>query len=141
MATRLNDNEGFAQVLLGITAQDNFQFGMNGIYRRRRDTKVNDATAFSFEKNQPPEITVTRDKNALILRSLREQIRVIRLRHAHCASRENVVSQFPKMPLRDGVNVLVEKKSHDAETCRSSAAMTSRAYWMQARMSSAVRSG
>ena len=142
MSAGFDDDKRDVQLLLTIQRQDASQFAVHGALRRRQDAQVDYARPLALDENQSTEVAISRHESSLLLVSDAEQLGIIRLREPKLRHRNDVVAQTPYELNRDRVHILVGEESHGVvATWMSSAANTSMAYWMQARMSSGFKSG
>ncbi len=93
MATSLDNDECFPQLLLRVAVQNTFQFLVDRVLSRRQHVKVKDSRTQSVNENQPTKIPIPCDEEATLILGGPQQIFVICLRKSDLSRGNDVVPE------------------------------------------------
>ena len=93
MATGLDNDERFLQLILRVAVQNTFQFLVHRVLSRRQYAKVQNSRTQGVDEDQPTKISIPCDKEAALILGGSEQIFVISLRKSDFSHANNIMRE------------------------------------------------
>jgi hypothetical protein len=111
--SRFHNDKCRRQVSFRIDAENPLQFFVGCRQSFGRDSQEKHTFAHTLDKYQPAKIFIAGDEQPLFLGGSHQQASVRGTREIQIRSRDYIVTKTAKQAACDGINVLVEQKSHE----------------------------
>jgi hypothetical protein len=100
------------QSFLRILSQDDAEFLVNGLDRGGRNPEIEDTRLKVPDKDQTAEIAVTRDEDALLAASYKQQLAVHGFGAADLGCGNHIMAGSPQETDGHSIDILIEEKPH-----------------------------